>query len=45
MELQFFDFPFMFPNAREVAMALDVPIGKKMLDNLSDTGVEGCSNA
>ena len=40
-ELQIFDFPFMFSDAREVAMVLDGPIGKKMLDNLSDTGVTG----
>ena len=40
-ELQIFDFPFLFSDAREVAMVLDGPIGKKMLDNLSDTGVTG----
>ena len=40
-ELQIFDFPFLFSDSREVAMVLDGPIGKKMLDDLSDTGVTG----
>ena len=31
-ELQIFDFPFLFSDAREVAMVLDGPIGKRMLD-------------
>jgi tripartite ATP-independent transporter DctP family solute receptor len=40
-EMQVFDFPFLFSDTREVAAVLDGPIGKKMLDNLSDTGVIG----
>ena len=40
-ELQIFDFPFLFADEREVAMVLDGPIGKKMLDSLSDTGAIG----
>lgn len=40
-EMQVFDFPFLFSDTREVAAVLDGPIGMKMLDNLSDTGVIG----
>ena len=40
-ELQIFDFPFLFSDAREVAAVLDGPVGQKMLTNLSDTGAIG----
>lgn len=40
-ELQIFDFPFLFSDAREVALVLDGPIGRKMLNDLSDMGVVG----
>jgi tripartite ATP-independent transporter DctP family solute receptor len=39
--LQIFNFPLLFSDTREIAAVLDGPVGQKMLDNLSDTGVIG----
>lgn len=40
-EMQIFDFPFLFGSDAEAAYVLDGPVGRKMLDNLSDMNVQG----
>ena len=40
-ELQVFDFPFLFTNDREAAQVLDGQVGKKMLEDMGDTGALG----
>jgi len=40
-ELQIFDFPFIFGSDAEAAYVLDGPVGRKMLDGLSDTNMHG----
>ena len=40
-ELQIFDFPFLFGSDAEAAYVLDGPIGRRMLDNLSDMNMHG----
>src|SRR5258706_2698350 len=35
-ELQIFDFPFLFGSDAEAAYVLDGPVGRRMLDSLSD---------
>lgn len=40
-ELQIFDFPFIFGSDAEAAYVLDGPVGRKMLDGLSDMNLRG----
>ena len=40
-ELQVFDFPFLFTNDREAAQVLDGKVGRKMLEDMGDTGALG----
>ena len=40
-ELQVFDFPFLFTNDSEAAQVLDGPVGRKMLEDMGDTGALG----
>lgn len=40
-ELQIFDFPFLFGSDAEAAHVLDGPVGRKMLDGLSDMNMQG----
>jgi tripartite ATP-independent transporter DctP family solute receptor len=40
-EFQVFDFPFIFASDAEAAFVLDGPVGRKMLDGLSDMNVHG----
>ena len=40
-ELQIFDFPFLFATDAEAAQVLDGPVGRKMLDGVSDMKLRG----
>jgi tripartite ATP-independent transporter DctP family solute receptor len=40
-EIQIFDFPFIFGSDAEAAFVLDGPVGRKMLDGLSDMSLHG----
>jgi len=40
-EMQIFDFPFLFGSDAEAAYVLDGPVGRKMLDGLSDMNLQG----
>ena len=40
-EMQIFDFPFIFGSDAEAAFVLDGPVGRKMLDGLSDMNIQG----
>lgn len=40
-EVQIFDFPFMFANREEAAAVLNGPVGRKMLDRMSEIGLTG----
>ena len=40
-EMQIFDFPFIFSSDAEAAYVLDGPVGRKMLDGLSDMNMHG----
>ncbi|GAA4110257.1 TRAP transporter substrate-binding protein [Aminobacter aganoensis] len=40
-EVQIFDFPFMFANREEAGAVLNGPIGRKMLDRMSEIGLTG----
>jgi len=40
-ELQIFDFPFLFGSDAEAAYVLDGPVGRRMLDSLSDMNMHG----
>jgi tripartite ATP-independent transporter DctP family solute receptor len=40
-DMQIFDFPFLFANDAEAAYVLDGPVGRKMLDGLSDINIQG----
>jgi tripartite ATP-independent transporter DctP family solute receptor len=40
-ELQIFDFPFIFGSDAEAAYVLDGPVGRKMLDGLSEMNLRG----
>lgn len=40
-ELQIFDFPFIFGSDAEAAYVLDGPVGRKMLDGMSDMNMHG----
>lgn len=40
-EVQIFDFPFMFANREEAGAVLNGPVGRKMLDRLSEIGLTG----
>lgn len=40
-ELQIFDFPFLFGSDAEAAFVLDGPVGRKMLDGLSEMNMQG----
>jgi len=40
-ELQIFDYPFLFATDAEAAYVLDGPVGRKMLDGLSDMNIQG----
>jgi len=40
-EMQIFDFPFLFGTDAEAAYVLDGPVGRKMLDGLSDMNMRG----
>lgn len=40
-EMQIFDFPFIFGSDAEAAFVLDGPVGRKMLDSLSDMNIQG----
>jgi tripartite ATP-independent transporter DctP family solute receptor len=40
-ELQIFDFPFLFGSDAEAAYVLDGPVGRKMLDGLTDMNIQG----
>jgi tripartite ATP-independent transporter DctP family solute receptor len=40
-EMQIFDFPFLFGSDSEAAFVLDGPVGRKMLDGLSDMNIQG----
>lgn len=40
-EMQIFDFPFLFGSDAEAAYVLDGPVGRKMLDGLSELNVQG----
>jgi tripartite ATP-independent transporter DctP family solute receptor len=40
-EIQIFDFPFIFGSDAEAAYVLDGPVGRKMLDGLSDMNLHG----
>lgn len=40
-EMQIFDFPFLFGSDAEAAFVLDGPVGRKMLDDLSDMNIQG----
>lgn len=42
-EVQIFDFPFLFANGKEAATVLHGPVGRKMLDKMSDIGLVGLS--
>ena len=40
-ELQIFDFPFLFGSDAEAAYVLDGPVGRRMLEGLSDMNMQG----
>lgn len=40
-EVQIFDFPFMFANREEAGAVLNGPVGRKMLDRMSEIGLTG----
>lgn len=40
-DMQIFDFPFIFGSDAEAAYVLDGPVGRKMLDGLSDLNMHG----
>ncbi|PWK76707.1 TRAP transporter substrate-binding protein [Aminobacter sp. AP02] len=40
-EVQIFDFPFMFANREEASAVLNGPVGRKMLDRMSEIGLTG----
>jgi tripartite ATP-independent transporter DctP family solute receptor len=40
-DMQIFDFPFIFGSDAEAAYVLDGPVGRKMLDGLSDMNMHG----
>ncbi len=40
-EMQIFDFPFLFGSDAEAAYVLDGPVGRKMLDGLSEMNIQG----
>ena len=40
-EVQIFDFPFVFDNREEAGAVLNGPVGRKMLDRMSEIGLTG----